>query len=66
MKITPVYTKKDNEVIYVVNIPKSDTAHQAKDKRYYKRYNFESVMMEDYEIKDIINRVKNPKINLRN
>lgn len=58
IKITPIQNEemKDNEVIYVVEIPQSYTAHQAKDKRYYKRYNFESIAMEDYEIKDIINR----------
>jgi len=56
--ITPVQygVVENNEVIYVVEIPKSNTAHQAKDKRYNKRYNFESVAMEDYEIRDIINR----------
>ena len=50
--------------MYVVNIPKGETAHQAKDKRYYKRYNFESVAMEDYEIKDILNRAKTPSISI--
>ena len=54
--ITPISTTNPNEVLYVVEIPKSNTAHQAKDKRYYKRYNFESVPMDDYEIKDVINR----------
>lgn len=49
-------TTEENTVVYVVEIPQSDTAHQAKDKKYYKRYNFESVAMDDYEIKDIINR----------
>lgn len=53
-----------NHVAYVVNIPKSNTAHQASDKKYYKRYNFESVAMEDYEIKDIINRLSSPELNL--
>ncbi len=43
--------------LYVVKIPKSYRApHQAKDGRYYKRYNFESVAMQDYEINDIRNR----------
>lgn len=58
VKIYPVQIGQvtDNTSVYVVEIPQSDTAHQAKDKRYYKRYNFESVAMEDYEIKDIINR----------
>ena len=45
-----------NRVVFVVDIPKGTTAHQAKDKRYYRRFNFESQMMEDWEIKDIINR----------
>lgn len=62
--IHSVSLDKVDEVVYIVEIPKSDTAHQAKDKRYYKRYNFESVAMDDYEIRDILNRTKFPKINL--
>jgi hypothetical protein len=53
-----------NHVVYVIKIPKSNTAHQASDKKYYKRYNFESVAMEDYEIKDIINRLSSPQLSL--
>jgi hypothetical protein len=45
-----------DDVLYVVEIPKGNTAHQASDKRYYRRYNFLSMPMEDWEIKDIINR----------
>ncbi len=41
---------------YVACIPQSVTAHQASDHRYYKRYNFESVPMEDYEVRQTINR----------
>ncbi len=44
------------QVAYVVEIPRSITAHQATDHRYYRRYNFESVPMEDYEIQDVRNR----------
>jgi hypothetical protein len=51
-------------VVYVVDIPKSNTVHQASDKKYYKRYNFESVAMEDYEIKDIVNRQLFPDLEL--
>lgn len=47
---------KSDEVVYVVEIPKGSTAHQAADKRYYRRYNFQSIPMDDWEIKDIINR----------
>lgn len=52
------------DVIYIVNVPKSDTAHQATDKRYYRRYNFEILSMYDYEIRDVMNRNKFPKIEL--
>jgi hypothetical protein len=64
IKIFPIQIgePEDNKSIYVVEIPQSDTAHQAKDRRYYKRYNFESVAMEDYEIKDIINRTNKTDI----
>jgi Putative DNA-binding domain len=48
---------KPNLVIYSILIPKSyRTPHQAKDKKYYKRYNFKSEAMENYEIDDIRNR----------
>lgn len=53
-----------NHYVYVVEIPQSTTAHQATDKRYYKRFNFESVPMDDYEIRDIMNRSKHPKLEL--
>lgn len=52
------------EVVYLIEIQKSNTAHQADDKRYYKRYNFQSVPMYDFEIRDILNRSKNPKLTL--
>lgn len=53
-----------NHAAYVVEIPQSSTAHQATDKRYYKRFNFESVAMEDYEIRDIMGRGQYPKIEI--
>jgi hypothetical protein len=64
--ITPIQVgdKKDNSVIYVVEIPKSNTAHQMNDKRYYRRYNFQSIAMEDWEIKDIINRLSKTQVKL--
>jgi hypothetical protein len=43
--------------IYCVEVQKSDRApHQAPDKKYYKRFNFQSVPMEDYEINDVRSR----------
>lgn len=51
-----------NHVVYVVDIPQGYTAHQATDKRYYKRFNFQSEPMEDYEIRDVMNRDQHPLI----
>lgn len=49
-----------NKFVYVTEIKQSHTAHQASDNKYYKRFNFSSVPMEDYEVKDIVNRYKKP------
>jgi hypothetical protein len=57
-------TEQTHEVVYVVEIPKSNTAHQANDKKYYKRFNFNSEPMYDYEIRDILNRNKSPIIDI--
>jgi hypothetical protein len=48
----------------VIVIPQATTRapHQANDKRYYKRYNFQSVAMEDYEVKDIMKRSTSPDL----
>ena len=51
-----------NSVVFVVDVPKSKTAHQARDHRYYKRFNFESVPMEDYEIRDVMARNQHPEM----
>lgn len=56
--------EQTDNVVYVVEIPKSNTAHQANDKKYYKRFNFNSEPMYDYEIRDILNRIKSPVIDL--
>ena len=59
--IHPVNIDTDQDrVVYVVEIQQSTTAHQATDYRYYKRFNFESVPMEDYEIRDVMNRLITP------
>lgn len=58
----PLANLAPGKVSYVISVQQSSTAHQAGDKRYYKRFNFESVPMEDYEIRDIMNRLKHPLI----
>ena len=54
-----------NNVVYVIEIPQSPTAHQANNHRYYKRFNFQSVPMEDYEIRDVIFREQMPEVVVR-
>lgn len=55
----------ENDVIYIVEIPQSNTAHQANNHRYYKRFNFQSVPMEDYEVRDVIFREQMPDVVVR-
>jgi hypothetical protein len=52
----------DLSACYVVTIPQSHTAHQARDHTYYRRHNFNVLPMEDYELRDVMNRRKHPKI----
>ncbi|MFC4163626.1 helix-turn-helix domain-containing protein [Epilithonimonas zeae] len=54
-----------NETIYLIKIPKSlDAPHLSKDKRFYKRFNFESVMMEEYEIRNSYGRKLKSKLQI--
>lgn len=54
----------EQDAAYVLEIPQSNTAHQASDHRYYKRFNFQAVPMEDYEIRDVMFREQTPNIAL--
>jgi len=51
---------------YVLAIPQAATSapHQAPDKKYYKRQNFQSVPMEDYEIRDTLRRAVTPELHV--
>ncbi|HUZ06750.1 MAG TPA: ATP-binding protein, partial [Candidatus Paceibacterota bacterium] len=65
LKIVPIEVPTNSDhAVYVVEIPKSTTAHQALDFRYYRRYNFESVPMHDYEIRDVMNRQRFPTLSV--
>jgi hypothetical protein len=58
-------TTAPGKVAYVVYVPQSrDAPHQASDKRFYKRFNFESVPMEEYEIRDVANRPVSPDLDI--
>jgi hypothetical protein len=52
-------------VAYIVTVPQSTRApHQASDKRFYKRFNFQSVAMEEYEIRDVARRAETPDLRI--
>lgn len=56
---------KITQSIYVVKIPRSSEApHMASDGRYYKRYNFESKRMEEYEVRDLFRRTGDTNLKL--
>ncbi len=67
IKIFPVPLESSpTHVAYVVRIPQSDTVHQVnRSNRYYKRFNFEAVPMEDYEIRDVLGRTGQPIVESR-
>jgi hypothetical protein len=47
---------------YVLTIPSTSSGpHQAPDKKYYRRFELQSVPMEDYEIRDVIQRRAQPQ-----
>lgn len=60
LKITPIEIN-ESQYVFVIDIPQSDTAHQAKDFKYYKRHIFRKLPMQDYEVRDVFNRNKYPK-----
>jgi hypothetical protein len=64
IRINPVALKNSpGRVIFVVDIPQSSRApHMAADKRYYKRFNFQSVAMEEYEVRDVARRSEAPDL----
>jgi len=52
-------------VAYVIEIPPTTRALQAYDKKFYKRFNFEAVPMEVYEIDDVNRRGISPDLRVR-
>jgi len=61
----PLFGARIGRVAYIVSVPASVRApHMASDHRYYKRFNFESVPMEDYEVRDVSRRLASPELQL--
>ena len=68
IRIKQIELKKANpgKVIYVVSIPQSKRApHMAENHIFYKRFNYQSIPMEEYEIRDISNRADAPDLLLQ-
>lgn len=68
LKIFPIRNKGNiKETIYVVQIPESkDAPHINKDKKFYRRYDFQSVVMEEYEIRNLYGRKSKADLEISN
>jgi len=60
LTITPIPAGNGNNY-WVLEVPASKTVHQAKDGRYYRRRNFRIDIMEDYEVREAMNRAATPE-----
>ena len=58
--ITPIQLAKSFGFVLTIPQATSRAPHQSPDKKYYKRQNFQSVPMEDYEIRDTLRRATTP------
>ncbi len=61
----PLNSTCPGKVCYAVSVPESHTAHQASDKRYYMRFNFESVAMQDHLVRLVMGKVQHPRVSGR-
>jgi hypothetical protein len=58
--ITPIRLAKGFGFVITIPQATSRAPHQAPDKKYYKRQNFQSSPMEEYEIRDTLRRATTP------
>lgn len=66
-RIKQIELKKSSpgKVAYVVHVPESNRApHMADDYIFYKRYNFQSVPMKEYEVREAIHKNEIPDLKL--
>lgn len=68
LKIIPVRFDDDmTKTVYVVKVPKSpNRPHINGDKKYYRRYNFQSVAMEEYEVRDSYFKISESRVLIDN
>lgn len=61
----PLTQHRPGRFAYVVSVPANARApHMASDHRFYKRFNFESVPMEEYEVRDVSRRLVDPDVHI--
>jgi hypothetical protein len=60
LKIIPIPSGTGTNY-FGINVPASKTVHQARDGRYYRRRNFRNDIMEDYEVREAMNRSAVPE-----
>ena len=61
LKIIPIRFEGDiSKAVYVIEIPASDEAPHMAENRFYKRYNFESKPMDEYEVRNLYFRSQRP------
>lgn len=56
--------ENQDQVVYILEVPRGETAHQADDRKYYRRHNFTVEPMYDHEVRDVMGRQKNPVIEI--
>jgi len=65
IKAVPLNTQSPGRIAYVIRIPQSLRApHQAREKRFYKRFNFKAEPMEEYEVRSLYFRTLAPDLEL--
>ena len=55
---------ENGRLAYVLTIDQSHTAHQAKDRKYYKRFELQAEPMYDYEIRNVMRRATTPDLHI--
>ncbi len=66
LRVFPIrFDDNANQTIYVVKIPASlDAPHMSRDGKYYRRDNFRSVPMEEYEVRNSYGRRKRSELKI--
>ena len=65
LQIYPIRINNDIEQsIYVVKIPASTLVPHMSGDRYYRRYDFQSVPMQDYEVRNLFEKVHNSELEI--